>query len=347
MTRDVETAKTFAQVSAEEEKLLTSYIHPIVLLNKSENYNLSDLIAPKLHNIGVMLPYTGLHIMLFDKVKEPAFVMTSANPPNEPIVMSNEEALKKLGGIVDYFLFHNRAIAHRCDDSVVRLHNSNLTLIRRSRGYAPEPILLTKSVKTCALGVGAEQNATACIVNGDKAFISQHIGDVENLETLAFLRNTIKHLIRLTNSRIEVVACDVHPKFSTTTLAQELGTELNCPVVQVQHHHAHIAALMGEHGIDDMIGIACDGYGYGTDGKAWGGEILHCDAAGFKRLGRLQEQSMLGGDLATRYPIRMAAGILHQTTDITEWLLANSANLPHGAAEAKLILEQLKKEAAK
>jgi hydrogenase maturation protein HypF len=343
MARDLETTKTFAEVTAQEEGVLTSYIHPIVLLDKSEDYYLSDLIAPNLHNIGVMLPYTGLHIMLLDKVKEPAFVMTSANPPNEPIVTDNKEALKKLGSTVDYFLFHNRTIAHRCDDSVVRMHGSRLTLIRRSRGYAPEPIHLAKNMKTCVLGVGAEQNATACILLGDKAFMSQHIGDVENVETLDFFKGTINHLIRLTNSKIGAVACDVHPKFSTTKLASELGTELKCPMIPVQHHHAHIAALMGEHNISSMIGIACDGFGYGTDGKAWGGEILHCDATGFKRLGHLQEQSMLGGDLATRYPIRMAAGILHQTTNITDWLLTNSTNLPHGRIEAETILTQLEK----
>ena len=343
LARDLETTRTIAEVSAEEERLLTSHIRPIVLLNKNENYYLSDLIAPKLHNVGVMLPYTGLHVMLFNKVKEPAFIMTSANPPNEPIVTDNEEALEKLGNIVDYFLFHNRTIAHRCDDSVVRMHGCNLTLIRRSRGYAPEPIHLAKTMKTCALGVGAEQNATACILLGDKAFISQHVGDVENIETLEFLRNTINHLIKLTSSKIEIVACDLHPKFSTTKLASELGTELKCQVVRVQHHHAHIAALMGEHNISSMIGIACDGFGHGDDGKAWGGEILHCDATGFKRLGHLQEQPMLGGDLATRYPVRMAAGILHQTVGIADWLLTNSANLPHGRAEAEMILKQLEK----
>jgi hydrogenase maturation protein HypF len=343
MARSLDAVKTFAEVSTQEEKALTSYIHPIVLLNKSENYFLSDQIAPKLHNIGVMLPYTGLHIMLFDKVEEPAFVMTSANPPNEPIVKDNKEALKKLGSTVDYFLFHNREIAHRCDDSVVRLHGSRTTIIRRSRGYAPEPIQLKEAVKMCALGVGAEQNVTACILIGDKAFISQHIGDVENVETLEFLKNTISHLIQLTSSKIELIACDVHPKFFTTTLAQRLGTNLNCPVIPVQHHHAHIAALMAEHGTNEMIGIACDGFGYGTDGQAWGGEILHCDSQGFKRLAQLQEQPLLGGDLATRYPIRMAAGILHQVTNIENWLFENSAVLPHGGAEAEIILEQLRK----
>ena len=343
MARNLETTKTFAQISTQEEKALTSYIHPIVLLNKSENYFLSDQIAPNLHNIGVMLPYTGLHIMLFDKTEEPAFVMTSANPPNEPIVKDNEEALKKLGNTVDYFLFHNREIAHRCDDSVIRMHGSRPTIIRRSRGYAPEPIQLKKAMKTCALGMGAEQNVTACILLGNKAFISQHIGDVENVETLEFLKNTINHLIQITNSKIELIACDLHPKFSTTTLAHTLGTKLNCPVTPIQHHHAHIAALMAEHDINEMIGIACDGYGYGTDGQAWGGEILHCNSQGFKRLAHLQEQPMLGGDLATRYPIRIAAGILHQTIDIKNWLLKNSAILPYGRAEAETILEQLTK----
>lgn len=343
MARDLETTKTFTEISAQEETALTSYICPIVLLNKSENYFLSDQIAPKLHNVGVMLPYTGLHIMLFDKAKEPAFVMTSANPPNEPIVKDNEEALKKLANTVDYFLLHNRDIAHRCDDSVIRMHDQRPTIIRRSRGYAPEPIRLKKVLQTCVLGVGADQNVTACILMDDKAFISQHIGDVENVETLNFLKNTITHLIQLTNSKIERIACDLHPKFSTTTLAGTLGAELECPVTRVQHHHAHIAALMAEHDENEMIGIACDGFGYGTDGKAWGGEILQCNSRGFKRLAHLQEQPMLGGDLATRYPIRMAAGMLHQSTDVEDWLLTNSSKFPHGKAEAELILEQLNK----
>jgi hydrogenase maturation protein HypF len=343
MARDLEAVKTFAEVSAKEERVLTSQIRPIVLLSKSESYRLSDLIAPNLHNIGVMLPYTGLHIMLFDKVKEPAFVMTSANPPNEPIVTENKEALKKLGQIVDYFLFHNRTIAHRCDDSVVRMHGRHLALIRRSRGYAPEPVQLAKTMKFCSLGVGAEQNVTSCILLGDKAFISPHIGDVENVETFQFLKNSISHMTRLTNSKIEVVVCDLHPKFSTTRLANELGTELKCPQVSVQHHHAHIAALLGEHNISSVIGIACDGFGYGTDGKAWGGEILYCDTAGFKRLGHLQEQPMPGADLATRFPTRMAAGILYGTEDIADWLLSESPNLPHGKEEAEIILEQLEK----
>jgi hydrogenase maturation protein HypF len=343
MARDLEAVKSFAEVSREEAELLTSYIKPIVLLKKSRDYYLSELISPRLHNIGVMLPYTGLHVMLFDGVREPAFVMTSANPPRQPIVTQNQEALKRLGRVVDFFLFHNRTIAQRCDDSVVRLHGKDLSIIRRSRGYAPEPVRLKRLVNKCVLGVGAEENVTSCVLLKDKAFISQYIGDVENLETLEFLKNAITHLVRLTNSKIDVVACDLHPKFTTTRLAHELGSQLDCPVVAVQHHHAHIASLMGEHNLNEMVGIACDGFGYGSDGNAWGGEILYCNGNGFQRLGHLQEQPMVGSDLATRYPLRMAAGILYGAVDIEEWLLSNSSLFPHGEREVEVIIKQLEK----
>jgi len=297
MARDIKTIQSFAEVSLKEAELLASYIKPIVLLRKRDDYYLSKLISPGLHNLGVMLPYTGLHFMLFDRVREPAFVLTSANPSNQPIVIDNAEALERLGHVVDYFLFHNRSITQRCDDSVVRLHGGDQSIIRRSRGYTPEPINLKWSANHCVLGVGAELNTTSCVLLRDKAFISQHIGNVENLETLDFLKGAINHLITLTNSGVEFVAHDLHPRFTTTMLAHNLGKELECPVVPVQHHHAHIASLMGEHNIDEMVGIACDGYGYGLDGGAWGGEVLHCHREDFQRLGHLQEQPMAGGDL--------------------------------------------------
>jgi len=344
MASDLETMKSFAEVTPREAELLTSYIKPIVLLKKRDDYYLSELISPGLHNVGVMLPYTGLHTMLFDKVKEPAFVMTSANPPNEPIVTENAVAIKKLGSVVDFFLFHNRTIAHRCDDSVVRFHGEDLRIIRRSRGYAPKPIYLKLSVNRCILGVGAELNVTSCLLLRNKAFVSQHIGDVENLETLLFLKNSINHLTKLTNSKVEVIACDLHPKFTTTKLAQNLGNTLECQVIPVQHHYAHIASLMGEWNLKEMVGIACDGFGYGSDGTAWGGEILHCNQEGFQRLGHLQEHPMVGGDLATLYPLRMVAGILHGEIDVEEWLLSNSVRFPHGKKEVEVIVKQLEKE---
>jgi hydrogenase maturation protein HypF len=343
MAPDLKTTNSFAKVNPKEAELLTSYRKPILLLQKRSEYYLSELVSPELHTVGVMLPYTGLHAMLFDSVKEPAFVMTSANPPSEPIVTGNAEAVKKLGSDVDYFLLHNRAIAHRCDDSVVRFHGKDPCLIRRSRGYAPEPIRLNFASNRCVLAVGGELNVTSCLLSGNRAFLSQHIGDVENLETLRFLKGTINHLTKLTNSKIEVIACDLHPKFTTTKLAQELGNKLDCHVVQVQHHHAHTAALMAEWNVNEIVGIACDGFGYGSDGTAWGGEILYCNRESFKRLAHIESQPMIGGDLATLYPLRMAAGILYGETDIAEWLLSLSAKFPHREKEAEVIVKQLER----
>jgi hydrogenase maturation protein HypF len=346
MARNLETAKTFAEVSRKEAETLTSFSRPIVLLNKSEDYYLSELVASNLHNVGVMLPYTGLHYMLFDDVDEPAFVMTSANPPNQPITKDNEEALKTLGDTVDYFLFHNRQIAHRCDDSVIRMHDGRRVFIRRSRGYAPAPVMLRAKAKRCLVGLGGELNNTACVLLGNKVFISQHIGDVENVETRNFLETTVKHLIHLTNAKVEAVACDLHPKFATTRLAQELAEKNGWQTVQVQHHYAHIAALMAEHDVNEIVGICCDGYGYGVDGEAWGGEILLCsrEEFGFKRVAHLEKQPLIGGDQATRYPLRIAAGILSKKTDVREWLQQNAQHFPHGEEEVQVVLHETQRK---
>ena len=346
MARSLEAAKTFVEVNSKEEELLTSFSRPVVLLNKKTNYNLSPLIAPDLHNVGVMLPYSGLHYMLFDRVPDAAFVMTSANPPNQPIVKDNNEGLKTLGETVDYFLFHDRKIAQRCDDSVARVHGSRVSFIRRSRGYAPAPVMLKEKARRCVLALGGELNGTACVLQGEKAFISQHVGDVENLETRAFLEEAANHLVHLTNTHVDAVACDLHPKFTTTNLAEELAERNGWRLVRVQHHHAHVAGLMFEHGETELVGVACDGYGYGLDGEAWGGEILFCtrESAGFKRLGHLEAQPLLGGDVATRYPLRLAAGILSKKVDVSEWLVQNSQHLPHGETEAEIILKQLRQK---
>lgn len=346
MARNLDATKTFAEVGKKETELLTSYSRPIVLLNKRNDYYLSELVAPELHNVGVMLPYTGLHYMLFDKGKDAAFVMTSANPPNQPIIKDNDAALKTLGNTVDYFLFHNRQIAHRCDDSVLRAHGEHTVFIRRSRGYAPAPIMLQEKAEHCILALGGELNNTACVLNGNKAFISQHIGDVENVETRAFLETAAKHLVRLTNSKVETVACDLHPKFTTTNHAHELAEANGWQLVQIQHHYAHIAALMMEHNAEEMVGICCDGYGYGLSGEAWGGEILLCEkgSRGFKRLAHLEKQPLVGGDLATHYPLRMAAGILYDKAPVEEWLIQNKQHFPHGEKEVEIILQQLKNQ---
>ena len=208
--------------------------------------------------------------------------------------------------------------------------------------------MLKQKAKRCVVGLGGELNNTSCVLNEDKAFISQHIGDVENVETRNFLQEATQHLIRLTNSKVDAVACDLHPKFTTTNLARELAEENGWQLIQVQHHHAHVAALMAEHNVDEIVGIACDGYGYGVDGSAWGGEILHCTrgSASFRRLGYLEPQPLLGGDVATRYPLRIAAGILSKETNIDDWLMQHAVYLPHGETEANLILSQLKTQNA-
>jgi hydrogenase maturation protein HypF len=345
MARNLNEINSFAEVNSKEEELLTSSVRPIVLLDKSDQYCLSESIAPGLHNIGVMLPYSAMHCMLFDQIDDAVFVMTSANQSNQPMVKDNAEALKTLSGTVDYFLFHNRQIAHRCDDSVMRVHESSPVFVRRSRGYAPAPVMLRTKSRQCVVALGGELNNTSCILNEEKAFLSQHIGDVENLETRDFLQEATEHIISLTNTHIETIACDLHPKFTTTNLAKELAEHNKWRIIQVQHHHAHAAALMAEHNENDIIGIVCDGYGYGTDGSAWGGEVLHCTrgATDFKRLGHLESQPLLGGDTATKYPLRIAAGILNKKLNADQWVLENSSRLPHGEIEANLILTQLKK----
>jgi hydrogenase maturation protein HypF len=205
--------------------------------------------------------------------------------------------------------------------------------------------MLKEKASRCVVGLGGELNNTACVLLGNKAFISQHVGDVENVETRRFLQEATSHLVRLTNSRVDAVACDLHPKFTTTHLARELAETNGWQLIQVQHHHAHVAALMMEHGVDELVCVTCDGYGYGVDGGAWGGEILFCsrESEGFKRLAHLEPQPLLGGDTATRYPLRIAAGILSENVDVEPWLLKHSGRLLHGETEAKLVLQQLEK----
>ncbi len=341
MARDLQATRSFAEVSKFETELLESHARPIVLLKKSRTYFLSELISPGLHTVGVMLPYSGLHYLLFDATREPALVMTSANPPNEPIIIDDDVAIKRLGNVVDYFLFHNRRIEQRCDDSVLRVVGRARAFIRRSRGYAPAPVALRISAPKDVLALGAELNATCCVLMGHRAYISQHVGDLETPETLKFLEEVVRHLLDLTKAEPKAFACDLHPRFSSTFLAKRLSEQWSVPVMQVQHHHAHLSKLMVEHGVDEAIGIVCDGYGYGLDGAAWGGEILYSNIESFRRLGHLQEQPMIGGDLATRYPLRMAVGILHDCINVKDLLQQMTEHLPHGRAEAEVILKQL------
>jgi len=341
MARSLEATLTFSEVSSFERELLESYMRPIVLLHKKDPFPLSALVSPELDSVGVMLPYTGMHYLIFDSVSDPALIMTSANAPNEPIITENRNAIQRVGTVVDYFLVHDREIAQRADDSVVRCIGETPTPIRRSRGYAAAPIILSKSPKTKALALGAELNVTACMILDNKAYLTQHIGDTETVETAKFLENAVSHLQRLIGFEPDALACDLHPKFTTTNMAERMSKELSVPLRRIQHHHAHAGSLMAEHSVDEIVGIVCDGFGLGYKNEAWGGEIFVCQGAEVRRAAHLEEQPMVGGDLATRYPVRMVAGILRDEPTIQDWLKANASHLPHGEAEIPIITRQL------
>ena len=332
MSSNLDAVKRYAKLSSREIETITSNKRPIVILKKNENYNFPESLSPGLHNIGVMLPYSPMHYLLFDEGEIDTYVMTSANIPGEPMMIENSEIIS---GVSDYSLVHNRKILNRCDDSVIRFRNDELSFIRRSRGYTPEPYTINYDVNDLnVLSLGPELDVTFCLATEGIAYPSQHIGNTNKLKTLNFLKNSIKHMKRITKiCNIDKVACDLHPHFFTTKLAYEFGVD----VIPVQHHHAHAVALANDHKIDEMIAIAADGTGYGDDGTSWGGEILYTDIKSYERLGHLEQQMMPGGDVATKYPIRMLLSILKD-----EDLIKNYIDyFKYGEMEIKNIYKQL------
>ncbi len=297
-------------VSDEERKLLQSPQCPIVLMRwKHSSSDIFPAVAPKLKYLGVMLPYTPLHHLLLREAGLP-LVMTSGNLSEEPIAKDNDEALRRLRGIADYFLFHNRDIYARYDDSVYLVEDEPRA-IRRARGYAPYPILLPIESKQI-LACGAEENNTFCLTKDEHAFISQHIGDVENEETLEHFENTIGFYKRLFRVEPEVIAYDMHPEYLSTKYALRVGQELGLKMVPVQHHHAHIVSCLVENRVKGpVIGVAFDGTGYGADGTIWGGELLLADWRSFQRVGRLEYVPLPGGAVAIKKPYRMALSYLY------------------------------------
>ncbi|MDI6888428.1 MAG: carbamoyltransferase HypF [Methanocellales archaeon] len=327
-------AKKLAHVSDEEGKLLISRQRPIVLLRKREPFPYES-VAPGLHTIGIMLPYTGLHHLLFEHMDEP-LIMTSANRPDEPMTKDNEDAYSRLKGIAEYYLVHNRRIVNRCDDSVVRvvMHPS---FIRMSRGYAPTSIPVDVKSDLNVLALGPELTSTVTIYRNGHCYISQHVGNVTNPGALAYLEDTARKLVKLTQTKIDIIAHDLHPIFLSTVLAKDMAAEFEVPTFAVQHHQAHVASLMDP---GDIIGIAADGVGYGSDGTVWGGEIF----ADFQRVGGLLPVDMPGGDLATYYPSRMVAGILHSLYKEEELKnVLRECWLPHGEREIQVVLRQLER----
>ncbi len=344
MVQDIPTAEQLVHINKHEKKILTSPVRPIVVLEKkTTDYNTS-LIAPDLHTMGIMLPYTGLHYLLFHQTDEKAYVMTSANFPGGPIICTNE----KIKEFSEYALYYNREIFQRCDDSLIRFVDDHPVLLRRSRGYVPLPVFMPFHAKNI-VALGPELDGVTCILTGDKAFLSQYIGNTTEMETLQFLEEATRHLLHLTNTTPEAVACDLHPRFNTTRLAKDWSENLNIPLVQVQHHHAHVASVMVENNLgmyDKIMGIDADGAGYGDDGTIWGGEILSCTLGGYSRVGHLEEQLLVGGDLATRYPLRIVASILFDSMErgkLARWLYGHAQDFPHGRKEIDLILSQREK----
>jgi len=276
---------------------------------KRNSSNISPAVAPNLKYLGVMLPYTPLHHLLLRETCLP-LVMTSGNLSEEPIAKDNDEALTRLGGIADYFLFHNRGIYAQYDDSVAMVEGAP-QLIRRARGYAPYPISLpfrSKQILAC----GAELKNTFCLTKDEHAFLSQHIGDMENEETLQHFENTIELYKKLFRVDFEIIAYDMHPEYLSTKYALQAGTEQSLGLIPVQHHHAHIVSCLVENEVEGpVIGVAFDGTGYGADGTIWGGEFLLVDWRSSRRLGHLEYVPLPGGEVAIKKPYRMALSYLY------------------------------------
>jgi hydrogenase maturation protein HypF len=302
MCQNIDEVKEHCEVNEEEEKLLLSVERPIVILRRRGNSPIAHAVAPYQDTLGVMLPYSPLHhLLLNDSLK--TLVMTSGNVSDEPISYKNEEAFGRLSKIADYFLFHNREIHMRCDDSVIRIFDGKPYILRRSRGYVPFPIKLSFPLEMI-LACGGELKNTFCLTRGQYAFMSHHIGDLENLETLTSFEEGIEHFKKLFYIEPKAVAHDLHPDYLSTQYALSIP---DIPRIAVQHHHAHIVSAMAENGIEgDVIGVALDGTGFGLDGTVWGGEFIKANLRDFDRLAHLKKVPMPGGSMAIKEPWRMA-----------------------------------------
>ena len=315
MSYDIEHIGKYAHIEPEEEKLLTSLQRPIVILKKKEPNSLSEEVSPRNMYFGTMLPYTPLHYLLLQN-DFIALVMTSGNLSEEPIAIDNEDAFKRLSDIADYFLIHNREIYLRSDDSIVKRTADATRFIRRSRGYIPIPIFLKQKAPQI-LACGAELKNTVCLTKKNNAFLSQHIGDLENLATYEFFMLTIEHMKRILDIKPEIIAFDLHPDYLSTRYAKEFK---DIKKVQVQHHHAHIISCMAENRLDgSVIGLSFDGTGYGTDGNIWGGEVLVADAGQFRRAAYLSYVPMPGSAKAIKEPWRMAVSYLYDAFNESFW----------------------------
>ena len=310
MAFSVKKISDYCLVSKSEQLQLESKERPIVLLQSKTMNDLSPLVAPSQNHLGFMLPYTPLHYLLLEPANDnpPVWVMTSGNLSDEPIAYKDQDAFSQLGKIADAFLTHNREIHMRVDDSVIRIVSGKNYLIRRSRGYAPNPVILPLNLPQI-LATGAELKNTFCLTRDHYAFISHHIGDMENYETLQSFEEAIAHYQKLFRINPELIASDMHPDYLSTRFAAQFAQNMNIQNIQIQHHHAHLAACLADNQYnkdEPVIGLCYDGTGYGTDGAIWGGEILVGNYAQYQRKFHLRYVPLPGGDISIRIPARMA-----------------------------------------
>ena len=307
MVANVAAAEKFCHVSDKEKDLLLSHQHPIVLLKSRGRSDLAPNLSPGINDIGIMLPYTPLHHLLFTSPGcPPALVMTSGNSSGAPICTANDDAVQKLAEIADYYLLHNRDIVTRVDDSVVKFISDKPRIFRRARGYVPSPLPVPYELPMI-IGCGGGLKSTFSLARGKEIFASQHIGDLFNLSSFDFYTESIRNLEQLFKIKPVAVACDLHPDYMSSRYAREL----DLPLYKIQHHHAHAVAVMAEHGLTEpVLAVVLDGTGFGTDGTSWGGEILRTDLQDFTRLGALETMRLPGGDAASSEPWRMALSAL-------------------------------------
>ncbi len=349
MAPDLEAARSFAVVNEAEADALQSWQKPIVLV-KRRGDAVSSLVAPGLSRVGVMLPYTGIQVMLFKRLSAPALVMTSGNRSGVPMAITNEDAIRDLAGVADDFLVHDREIVNRCDDSLLRINNGGKAFIRRSRGYVPDPVEIPLK-RGISIAVGTELSNAAAVTLDGRYYQTQYIGDVDNLETYDYERQAIdkmRDILRITRNP-DVIGCDQHPDYMTSHLAEVISQETGAGITRSQHHHAHVVSVCAENGVapdENVVGIALDGAGYGADGAIWGGEVLISTYSGYERAGHLQYSPMPGGDLCAYSPYRMLISSLtlsmgdDEIRDITKNHIDEV--LPNGTSELEVILKRVR-----
>lgn len=318
MAKNLEIAAKEVLISGLERSVLLSPAAPIVLLpqHPGRESKLSPDIAPGLHTLGIILPYTPMHHLLFEG-KFDFLVMTSANLSGQPLIYANDTALESLQGIADYFLMHNRDIYHPCDDSVVQAIGKQITFHRRARGYVPLPLVMKQEeFPNPIAGLGGEMKNAFCLASGRMAFMSQYIGDMHGLENFQRFEQEFISYQKVANIYPKLIACDKHPEYSTTKMAKDL----KLPTAFVQHHHGHHVTVMGEYGLTEpMLGLICDGTGYGEDGRIWGFEFLFGNAEGYERRGHLEYLPLPGGDAGAKHPLRLAYAYLQKSLTAEEW----------------------------